>query len=272
MPITPATSITATAQESQGANGELICLGDVYVGSPTSPVKQYNLRSPMNVGYYDDFLGPTIQAVPYTQFKGSDGACVFPAHVAGAINGTGRLTTGAGAGVSMAVNGSQLLMALNTKLVNGNTVLEFAVGNVAAAIANLVIFAGWSDQISALQMPGTISGTTFTAAGTDLAGFIYDTSATAQFWQTISTNNTTVKALTATTTAPPITNTFNRLRIETNTSGDISFYVDGVLINTILAGIRTSVGLTPTIAAFSRAATSKTVDFDYLYYNQARGY
>jgi hypothetical protein len=252
-----------------GPNNELLVPGDILQGTQ---FKQLGPLTPAVVSYHDDFLGAAIQTVPYVFKKGSDAACANPAIVAATVNGNCRLTTGANAGVSMATNGSQLLMELNTKLNNGATVLEAAVGNVAAAIANLVIFFGWSDQNSALQMPGTVSGTTFTAAGTDLIGFIYDTSATNAFWQSISTNNTTVKALTTSAVAPPITATYNRLRIETNVAGDASFYIDGVLLNTITAAARATVPLTPTLACFSRAATSKTVDMDYMAFRQARQY
>jgi hypothetical protein len=252
-----------------GPSNELLVPGDILQGTQ---FRQLGPMTPHCVSFHDDFLGSALAIAPYTLKKGSDASAANPAIVASAMNGAVKLTTGANASADNAGNGSQLLMGLSIKHSNGATVLEGAIGNMAAAIANSVVFFGWTDQIAAVEMPGTISGTTLTAVADDFVGFLYDTAATSAFFQASAAKATVVKTLTASAVAPSITETYNRFRIEVSAAGDATLYIDGVLLATITSAITPTVLMTPTFACFSRAATSKTIQMDYIAMRQARQY
>lgn len=214
------------------------------------------------VVWYDDFLGDILDT-SYSGAKGSDGSAVVPAISAG-VNGIVHFVTGA-AGTTMAADGSSLTHELNWKANQGNLVMEArfrANASVASGCYNIGFSA--KDATGTLEMPFTLSTTTFTSNATDAVVFVFDTAATTKTWRCIG-----VKADTDSTSIDsgiaPVADTWQRFRIELDTSGNATFYINDALVGTVANAVTATVALTPIIAVVTRSAASKTADADYLY-------
>lgn len=216
---------------------------------------------------YDDFFGKAIDGKWDVQ-KGSDGGAANFAYNA-AVSGTVRATTGAGAGATMAVNGVQLDQGLNWKAANGNLVFETYIK--AAAITNLCLFAGFTNQLASLQMPvngsGTANGLTYNAA--DCVGFLFDTTmTTANWWCTGQANSTPGTAVNS--GSAPTAATYDKLRIEVDTAGTATYFLNGTTVGTVTGAVTAATALTPCIAAFRRTSASTTIDVDFILCQQTR--
>ena len=219
------------------------------------------------VNSFDDFLGDVI-ADQWAVDKGSDGSAANFA-INAAVNGTVRATTGAGAGASMAANGVQLHQALLWKANMGNLEMEARIK--VSAITTIAFFVGFTDQIGALEAPITsaASADTITTNATDAVGFMFDTAMTTDnIW------GVGVKADTDATAAnlgvAPVADTWIRLKVELDSSGNATFYVNGIKKGTASAAVTATVALTPVVTCFRRAASSATIDVDYIDINASR--
>lgn len=224
----------------------------------------------------DDFLGKTISS-QWQLRHGSDGGVVDFAH-SSALGGMARGVTGAGAGADYATNGVQLDDGmLNWEADKGSLVYEAAVK--VSAITTMAIYLGFTDQVSALEMPFTLgAGDALTSNCSDGCGFLFDTGAdTDSFWLVGVAND--VDATKQNISDVPSTTAFHRYRVEVDSSGNASFYIDGDQVGTrpvsgqnynLANATRATIPLTPIIAAFTRAAGSVNVDADWLWVQQDR--
>lgn len=228
--------------------------------------------SPSNPGaicrWYDDFLGDVL-ADQWNVRKGSDGAAVDFA-ISASVNGMIRATTGAGAGASMAANGVQLESALNWRANTGN--LAFECRLKMSAITTIAAFVGFTDQVAALEMPilSAASANTITTNATDAVGLFFDTSMADDFWWAAGVRND-VDATHASTAVAPTADTYQRLRVELDTSGNAAMFIDGRRRASVSSAVTASVALTPVVAVFRRSAASATVDVDYIWVQSNRG-
>jgi hypothetical protein len=215
------------------------------------------LSGSTQVGFFDDFLGDVI-ADQWTVSAGSDSPAAGA--LTEAVNGKVRLTTG-DSNASLAADGIQLTSFLNWKAENG-IVLEAKLQ--VSAITNLQLFFGLTDQRSALEMPATLSGTTYTTVATDGVGFLFDTAATTDTIRAVGVAND-VDATHVDTGLAYVAATDRTLRIVIDRLQNALFYIDGVLVATVAAAVRPSQPLA--IVCCARAAgdtVSKTVDIDYI--------
>lgn len=228
----------------------------------------YKIAAPVTHNdLFDDFVGKTL-STRFGTAAGSDGAAAAPA-ISAAAGGMVRGTTGAGAGASMAVNGVQLHSELNWKANAGGLVMEAKVK--LSAITTQQLFVGFTDQVAALEAPiiGAGGGDGITTNATDAAGFLFDTTmTTTKFWCVGVAND--VDGTSVNSGIAPVAATYNTLRVEIDTAGTATFYIDGVLVGTVATAVTPTVALTPVIAGFSRAAASRTIDADYVFVQQRR--
>lgn len=231
---------------------------------------QIAFPSPTRVVQFDDFLGDTINTDLYSNpTKGSDGATVDFAIVQD-ISGKLRGTTGAGAGASMAINGIQISGGLNWRASQGGLSMQARVQT--AAISTLCYYVGFTDQVSSLEMPFTISGDVITSNATDAVGILYDTAATASTFKLLGVKNDVdtlaleaSKSATNLTTAP-VAATWVTLRVSLSSAGAASFFIDGLPVGgaNLPNAVSTNIPLAPVVAVFRRSAASTTMDIDYL--------
>lgn len=212
------------------------------------------------VEFYDDFLGKAIGATWGVQ-KGSDGGTVNFAFLAG-TSGLVRATTGADAAGTMATNGVQLDHALNWTAANGGLVFETSLK--LSAITNVAVFAGFTNQVSSLQMPATLSVATFTGNAADCVGFLFDTSATTVTIRCVG-YKATVAATPIDTSIAFVAATLLRLKVGVDANGTATFFINGAQVGAPMANaITVATALTPSITAASRAAATRTVDVDFI--------
>jgi hypothetical protein len=214
---------------------------------------------------YDHFLGDVV-ADQWDSDVGSDPQVAAPAIVS-AIGGLVRMTTGDDAAASMAVNGVQMHSGvLNWQAGTGGLMAEFKIK--MSAPTDICVFFGFTDQVSALEMPFTMSGTTLTSNATDAVGLLFDTDATTDNWKLVGVAGDTDATVQDAGVAPG-TNTYETWRITISTGGTANFYKNGTQVGSAMTGsVGASTALTPVIAAFSRGAASRNVDLDYVLVQQ----
>jgi hypothetical protein len=215
---------------------------------------------------FDDFLGDVLQD-PWRGAAGSSGATA-PAILTSGTNGRVRLAMGTDAGATMALNGSQLDAGnLNWLPTQGGLVLEAYL--VIDVVTDVAVFVGFTDQVSALEMPWTLSGTTFTSNQTDGCGFLFDTAATTDTIRLVGVAND-VDATSVNTGLALVAATPRKFRVEVSASGVGRFFIDGTLVGTVTGVTTPTVKLSPVVAGFSRTATTRLLDVDYIHVFSAR--
>jgi hypothetical protein len=164
----------------------------------------------------------------------------------------------------MAVSGVHMQGGLHFKPNQGDLIFQARVK--MSRITNIAVFVGFTDQVSALEMPinSAASADTITTNATDGVGFMFDTAmATAKWWLTGVKND--VDATLQNSLAVPVADTYETLRIVIDVLGHAYFYRNGILVGTKLANACTpTIPLVPVVAAFNRTTTgAPTVTVDY---------
>ncbi len=249
-----------------GPDGKLIVPAGFMAGEHGS---QIEYPSPSRVVLFDDFIGDAINTFNWgLATKGSDAQTVDFAHLTG-VNGLLKGTTGDDAAATMAVNGIQMHSALQWKA--NSTVLPrkmvFQTRLKISAITGIVLFAGFTDQIAALEMPieSAASADTITTTATDACGFFFDDRMTTdKIWLAGVKNNT--DATHQNSAIAPVADTFITLRVEIDENEKAVFFINGLQVGTMMsAALTKTVALTPVIAAYSNAAASIDVTVDYIH-------
>lgn len=253
-----------------GPDGGLILPdGGVTTGQHGS---QLETPGPSRFVLLDDFIGDAIATHMWgNPTKGTEITTVDFAHLTG-VSGLLRGTTGAGAGASMAANGIQLHSALqwqvNSTPLPRKTVFQTRLR--LSAITNICVFAGFTDQIAALEMPFTIAGNTLTSNATDAVGFLFDTAATTANVKLVGVKND-VDAVHQDSANAPVAATFITLRVEVDVNERATFFINGKQVGSLMSlAVAKTVPLTPVIAAFTRSAASANIDLDYVHCAQDR--
>lgn len=216
---------------------------------------------------WDDFLGAAISNF-WNALHGSDGTAAIAINVQN--NGVVRLTTGAGATHTMAVNGSQITTALTMLVSDGGSRMETRLGKISALTSQSICF-GLVD-VSTLSAPFTIAGTTITANATNAVAFVEDSAATG------AAAKLNAVAVNAGGTPQSVnlgidvdTAAFHVYRIEVDAAGNATYFVDGAIVATIALAVATTSVFTPSVGMFSNATSaSQTLDVDYIYAQQNR--
>lgn len=213
------------------------------------------------VVHEDDFLGDTLDA-RYSGAKGADAQGVVPT-ITSAVGGVVRLTSG-DVGDTFANDGSSLTHELNWKANQGNLVFEARVKCVSS-VANVAFFIGFSDSLATgtLEAPFTLSGTTFTSNATDALGFVFDTAATTDTIRCVGVKADT-DATAIDTSVAPTADTYQWFRIEVDSSGNATFYINDTKYGTVANAVTATVALTPIFTVVTRTTATKSMDVDYL--------
>ena len=209
------------------------------------------------VGFFDDFLGDVI-ADQWTITAGSDSPAAGA--LTESVYGKLRLSTG-DSNASLAADGIQATSFLNWKTANG---LVFETKLQVSAITNLQLFVGMTDQRAALEMPATLSGTTYTTVATDAFGFLFDTAATTDTIRCVGVAND-VDATHVDTSLAYVAATDITFRIVVDRAQIGYFYVNGTLVATITGVCRGTIPLAFVICGRGAGDTvSKNIDADYI--------
>lgn len=257
------------------------CPGSIYLrsgGGRTSAVYQKEYGTG-NTGWvpliggatdfiklFDDFLGDVLEE-RWTALVGTDPQCAVSIATQ-THRGVARVSSGDDAAADMATNGAQLVSATNWTAGQHGLVFEARVALVG--VTATCAFIGFTDSV-ALEMPFTLGASdTLTSNATDAVGVLFDTAADTDNWWLVGVANNS-DATKQDAGVAPSSNTMETWRIEITNAGAATFYRNGTVIGTAMSGaVRNSIALTPTIAVFSRAATVRAVDADYILAQQIR--
>lgn len=253
------TSTIATLARGQWCDVEFTGIVWIVVASGDLRIPNTNI-----VTLYDDFLGEELDGHIWQSLIGTDAACRNAVVRAEMVRGFARLTTGAGAGATMAVNGVQLNSRLNWQVNQGCLSAEFKL--MTDVITSVAIFAGFTNQDSALQIPinGAGAGDTFTNNANDAVGVLFDTTMATTNWWLVGVAGA-VGATGQNSATAPVAGVVETWRIELTTAGVASFYRNNTLVGSAMsAAVTTNVALTPVIATFSRTNASRNIDADFI--------
>lgn len=254
------------------SEGRLVCPAGFRSGENGS---QIDMPSAARASFFEDFTGGS-QAFSTTLIDGWRSR-------KGTTNAVDWTTTDAPGGTvvgkvgdttaSMAVSGIQLDRGLNWKANQGGLAFETRIKT--GIITNIAIFAGFTDQVAALEMPihSAASANTITTNADDAVGFFFDTSMTADTWW-LAGVKATVDATHQDTGFAPVADTYETLRIELTAAGVATFFRNGNQVGTAMTGaVTATVALTPVIAAFNRTTANGAttiVTADYMHVSALR--
>lgn len=212
--------------------------------------------------FLDDFNGRALDTTQWGTVDGTDvGAGVSVA------NGDAVLTLGTTSPATLADNGAQLDRALAFRADSGGTFFEVKVR--LSAEGGIAVFCGLTDQVGALEIPFTLSGTTIVSNATDAVGFLHDSAADTDNWHCLGVKANVDTAL-LTSAVTPARGTDYVLRVELTVGGRARFFIDGAYIGELADAVTATAWLTPVLVAFSRNTTAKTVRAAYLWAGQNR--
>ena len=229
---------------------------------------QFLVPSPYTAVKFDDFLGDTLSTDEWLSAEGTDSATSAAAILAGGIGGVVRLTTG-DAGTGVAADAVTLNGALQWQASNGNLVFETRIKH--SRITNAYTFVGFTDVATGVEAPVTLSGTTFTTNATDAVGWVFDTAATTDTWRMVGVD-TDVDATAQDSSASPVADDYETLRVEVDSSGVAKFFRNGLGVGTAMTGAVTpATDLCPVVYTSNLSGTaSYTLDVDYVYVSMDR--
>ena len=207
----------------------------------------------------DSFEDGTIN-INWTLNKGSDAQAVNFANVAGDPGYVRGVTGDAGTGtaadavsitgpLSFAPATSEVFFAARVKL---------------SAITTVAFFIGLTDALaSTLEMPFTLSTTTFTSNATDAVGFLFDTAATTDTIRCCGVA-TDVDVAHYDSSLAPVADTYMNFAIKVDANGKAYFYINGTLITSIAACVTPATSLCPIVVGEARTTSTRNVDIDFL--------
>lgn len=239
----------------------------------------FDLDRTTRVEVFDDFLDAAIDTTnKWIVFAGSDGDATAAATVAGVPEGQVLMGSG-GAGSTNDGSVMSLVLLSQGALVSlGTTIFETRVSFDQLTGTNWCF--GLSDTLAEATErnlykvnSGTIADGGLTVS--NAVCFAFDSDATAGTkWQFCSENAGTIAASAAEDahTAGPTANTYAKLRIEVDATGDARFYIDDVLVKTETTAVATTALLIPFIGGNSAddADVATDVSIDYVYFSHAR--
>jgi hypothetical protein len=231
---------------------------------------------------FDDFHGTVLgvaalgtNSSDLLSFGGDEAGAQVVADEEASPEGILTMTSGADDDADDAVEVTYGVNAFAALVSDGVTVVEariasdtVASGQFALSLTEDVAVNGGEDT------EHVISGGTVTDAATvsTAVGIMFSTDATTDNWQAVSTNATAIGNAAAEYElgTAPTANTYQRVRIEVDASGNAYWYINGTLEGAEPLAAATTATLMPHIAAMSTTTTAIKIDVDYLLFSAPR--
>jgi len=242
-------------------SGKLLVAGSAQAGD------MINFRN--KVTFFTDFLGEAADLSDEPHISEDEGSGTGNA-VTGATNGAGGTVTIASASDDGAftANGSAIEVdGLNWKASMGNLVMEAALS--IDDVSEAYCFVGFTDVLPSSTLEQPIYLTSSDVIDSDAAnacGWVYDVDATTDQWALggVKANTDTDPTFAGSGLAPADT-VEQVLRVEVNSDGDVSGYINGDLVGTVADAITASTAITPVIVVANRSANQVIATVDYLF-------
>lgn len=232
-------------------------------------------------GVRDDFNGRSIDSTKWFATAGTN------ASVSIVVSDTGMVSMTFPASTTLSTSGAQLTSERNFKPSLGP--ISFETRLIRSTSSTGVVFAGLVDSTSLITPVGIsataggltgVSATTTTSSTGNFVGMVFDSSAswppnisTSQpFWRmagnkdSISTT-TPSTGISASTVGSGLT--FQTLRMNVDTSGNATFFIDGRQVGSLTNAVSTTATLTPYVGGIARAGSAQFLNVDYLQAEQS---
>lgn len=219
------------------------------------------------VTWMDDFLGDTVLA-QYTEVSGTDAEAVQA--IQEEQFGVYQLTSGDVG--NTAADLEAVYLSLEWQADQGALIYEARL-HLDTAITTVEVCAGFTDDVSTVELPFTNASDTVTAVADDAVMFCFDTGSTTVEWFVNGVAGGTEATGIAAAGVAPAQDVYQTLRIEIDDGGaDCRFYIDGALVGTLTANCVTNTDLLApgVVISSGGAAASHVVDVDYIYAAAAR--
>ncbi len=250
---------------------ETIALGRI-LNDPVYMREQLNKLSPETTYQsFHDFNELAIVEAdsPFIFNAGSDDLAIDPA-----INvqerGVLRVTAGDGDGTA-AVDGSQVCLVVPVQADSGALAFECRLNITDITLCS--VYVGLTD-ITTLEEPMSVSGTTLTTNATDAAGFVFDTAMTTDEWWMAGVDTNVDATGSGTTSTAPVNAVYQVLRCEIDSTGTTAeFFIDGTSVGSLTANVcdaSTNLYFTVFANGDGSNATAATVDVDYILVEHTR--
>lgn len=230
-------------------------VGGFYKNIDPAASPLWSTSSPRHI--FDDFEAASIDS-QWDITEGIDAQAVAFANSSGTAVGT---TGNAGDGV-----------ANDAVCLAGPLVFEPEEGRIVfqtrakfSAVTSLCFFIGFTDVLpaSTLELPFSLSGTTYTSTCSNGCGFLFDTEATTDTIRCVGVE-ADVDATHVDSGEAPVADTYAVYKIVITTAGVARFYINGTLEATVADACAVGTDLCPIIIAVPRTTTSRVVTVDYL--------
>ena len=222
-----------------------------FIGKAAKGDNIYGNPSYDKVVFYDDFLGDVIEDAYAVNV---DNSCTGA--IAAGIGGTLVLTTS-----STDNDKVEVAHELNWEAAKA---CIFETRLYVTDITNIAVCAGFNDAKTeaTVKLPFSISNVTITNTTSDAVMFVFDADQASANWYFC---NDKANAAAGSISTVAVANTTNYvLRIETDTSGNAWYYIDGTIVGYKANAITAATDLTPYIGAAARASDASTVVVDYI--------
>lgn len=220
-----------------------------------------------SVKWMDDFLGDTVRP-QYTEVSGSDAEAVQT--IVEEQFGVYQLTSGDVG--NTAADLEAVYLSLEWQADQGSLIFETRL-HLDTAITTVEICAGFTDDVSTVELPFTNATDTVTAVADDAVMFCFDTGSTTVEWFVNGAAGGTEATGIAAAGVAPAFGVYQTLRIEIDDGGaDCRFYIDGALVGTLTANCVTNTDLLApgVVISSGGAVASHVVDVDYIFAAAAR--
>jgi len=208
--------------------------------------------------YVSDHFGLNTLSTLWTVNKGTDAQALDPVIVAN--EGKVRLETG-NAGTGVAADGSSMTGPVVYEAEEGK--LYFSTRLKVDVAQKIAFFVGFTDvAASTLEMPATLSVTTFTTTATDAVGFLWDPAATTDTLRGVGVANN-VDATHADLGVAMADETWINLLLKVSIAGKASFFVNDNWVADVSAAVTVGIDLCPILVADTREAVTHKLDAQF---------
>ncbi len=232
--------------------------------------KQIDQPAPDRIVLFDDFLGDVLRD-PWNPVEGTD-TDATQAVLAGGIGGVLRLTSGNDDANDVHVTDlSGVTSYLNWQASNGELAMQARVK--ISRITDAYMFVGFTDVITA-EVPINVDAgaDVITTTATDAVGFVFDSGALTAGLRLLGVANGTDATIQNVGTSYIVADDYVTLRIEVNSSGVASFFINGAQVGVVMTGaVTAAIDLTPAVYVSNLDGTEAvTLDVDYIHVSMTR--
>jgi hypothetical protein len=255
----------ATFSEDLAVTGDFTGSGDVTAKNVPSSVKSV---------LFEDFIGTWAigdagPADHWSSTAGSGTGTEAGTTVANSVNGEITLKSSSADAAHAANCSSFTAIGLAWKANQGGLAVEarLALDDVSEA----VLFVGFTDVISTtVELPIFMNAADLDSDANDACGVIYDVDATTDQFYVGGVKATADTAPVADVAVVPADTVPFVVRVEVDTAGTVTGYINGVNIGSVINAVTVTTALTPAIIVGNRSANQVTATIDYIRVEQNR--